>query len=252
MKHHAVLATGLLMLGLTGCMPAAKSPNWTATPGPAGTTSLISATGQPIKMALTPRFAVQEGDVFGGVELVGQMGVWVLRQDRTRADVDGLKVQGRSLREPVNVVMVDLFAKSPQEALLRVTSALDRVGLNPADGYTHGYQAYLNGDFAPEVPAGQTFARGLGTAREERLRLFGPWKYGEGYVFLAGIAAQNVTGQGRSFSDFMVTREDLAEQLNTRTPFRKKGYVDLLSKVDTPRETTADHDGCAVVFVARE
>ena len=101
-------------------------------------------------------------------------------------------------------------------------------------------------------PAGQAFAKGIGSAREERLRLFGPWKTGDGYVFLAGIAAQNVTGQGRIFSDFMVTREATADALNSRTPFRKKGYVDLLSKVDTARETTADHDGCAVLLVARE
>ena len=257
----SLLALPLLALGLTltACAPAtgtaprtgASTPAQPLTPTPLPSTPLISATGQPIRMALTPTFADQPGDVFRGMEQVGDPGLWVLR-GRTRADVDGLKVEGRSLREPVNVVLIDLFAKTPQDALLRATAALDAVGLKPSDRYTHGYQAYLSGTFQPEVPAGQVFARGIGSAREERLRLFGPWKSGDGYVFLAGIAAQNVTGQGRTFSDFMVTREATADALSSRTAFKKKGYVDLLSKVDTARETTADHDGCAVVLVARE
>lgn len=247
-KASLVLPLLALGLGLTACAPTTQGTS------PAATTQgqpLISATGQPIRMALTPDFADQPGDVFRGMEQVGDPGLWVLR-GRTRADVDGLRVQGRALREPVNVVLIDLFAKTPQDALLRATAALDAVGLKPSDRYTHGYQAYLNGTFQPEVPAGQAFARGVGSAREERLRLFGPWKSGDGYVFLAGIAAQNVTRQGRTFSDFMVTREATADALNSRTVFKKKGYVDLLSKVDTPRETTADHDGCAVILVARE
>lgn len=245
-----LLACGLV---LTACAPTTQASTRTeAAPATAQANKpLISATGQPIHMALTPTFADQPGDVFKGLEQVGDPGVWVLR-DRTRADVDGLKVEGRALREPINVVLIDLFAKTPQDALLRATAALDAAGLKPSDRYPHGYQAYLNGTFQPQVPAGQAFAKGVGSAREERLRLFGPWKTGDGYVFLAGIAAQNVTGQGRTFSDFMVTREATADALNNRTPFRKKGYVDLLSKVDTARETTADHDGCAVVLVARE
>ena len=46
--------------------------------------------------------------------------------------------------------------------------------------------------------------------------------------------------------------EDLANELNARTPFKRAGYVDLGSRLDTPTETTGDHDGRAVLLVAGE
>ena len=70
-----------------------------------------------------------------------------------------------------------------------------------------------------------------------------------GEAVAAAVATENTGG---AFQDFMVAREALADALNGKTTFRKKGYVDLLGKVETPTETTADHDGCAVVLVARE
>lgn len=34
--------------------------------------------------------------------------------------------------------------------------------------------------------------------------------------------------------------------------FYKAGYIELGSRLDTPRETTADHDGRAVLMVATQ
>lgn len=75
---------------------------------------------------------------------------------------------------------------------------------------------------------------------------------GDGYVFFVGIVVQNVIGQGCIFSDFMVICEVIVDVLNNCMFFWKKGYVDLLSKVDIVCEIIVDYDGCVVVFVVCE
>lgn len=211
-------------------------------PGAQAAAPLVSATGQPIQMALTPTFREQPGDVFPSLEEVGPFGLWLLNADRTRAAYAPTASRAQAVRRPMNVVLVDKFSTSPEAATTHVTAALGAAGYTAQPGQGGPYQAFVAGEFRPAFP--QVYARA-----GQRLHLFGPWKTAGGFVFAAAVATENAGG---AFQDFMVAREALADALNGKTAFRKKGYVDLLGKVETPTETTADHDGCAVVLVARE
>lgn len=236
--HTAATPPGTVESG-PGLHAVFLNPAPTAAPAAA---PLISATGQPIQMALTPTFQDQPGDVFPGLEEVGPFGLWLLSADRTRAAYAPTAGRAQAVRRPMNVVLVDKFAATPDTATTRVTAALGAAGYAAQPGQSAPYQAFAAGEFRTAWP--QVYA-----SAGQRLHLFGPWKTAGGFVFAAAVATENTGG---AFQDFMVAREALADALNGKTTFRKKGYVDLLGKVETPTETTADHDGCAVVLVARE
>lgn len=202
-------------------------------------------------------FAPAPGEIFKGIDDVGDMGLWMITKDLKNATWLGEKYKGRTLREPVNVILIDKFAPTPEAATARMLESMNKAGYGPKNGHSTGYSGYLNGRLYAQYPQGdgEAFSDGNWWQSNNHGRMFGPVKTSGGYVFIGAISGEDFRlfpTPGHSFNNFMIAREDFADKLTGNTVFKKKGYIDFKGKIDTATETTADHDGCAVILVARE
>ncbi|MGM9322894.1 hypothetical protein [Deinococcus aquaticus] len=211
------------------------------------------------------------GDVFRDVPDVGDLGLWLLTGSPgaplKRAVWNGEPYQGRTLREPINLILIDRFARTPEQATARMNAALAAAGFTPTGGFGSGpggYHALLNGELRAQHPAtpGQAYSDGPPGAYNHHGVTFGPYRVGGSFVFTGAFngadhrpdqTGATPAGAGTQvFNNYMVARESLAAALDRSSVFHKKGYFDLQAIIDTPTETTADSDGCAVVLVARD
>ncbi|PNY80168.1 hypothetical protein [Deinococcus koreensis] len=212
---------------------------------------------QPAPLPDPAAFRPAPGDT-RAVPEVGEMGRWMITRNLQNATWLGEKVQGRTLREPVNVVLIDRVAQTPAEAGARLQAAMLGAGYPPRNMHSDGYWGLLNGELRPQLPAsgrGEAFSDGPWYGSNNHGRAFGPWKTAGGYVFTAAFSREDfrlLPRPGHTYNSFQAAREDLANRLTTRTFYRKVGYIELGSRLDTPGETTADHDGRAVLMVATQ
>ncbi|UQN06445.1 hypothetical protein [Deinococcus sp. QL22] len=202
-------------------------------------------------------FAPAPGEIFKGIDDVGDMGLWMITKDLKNATWLGEKYKGRTLREPVNVILIDKFAATPEAATARMLDSMNKAGYGPKNGHSTGYSGYLNGRLYAQYPQGdgEAFSDGNWWQSNNHGRMFGPVKTSGGYVFIGAVSGEDFRlfpNPGHPFNNFMIAREDFADKLTANTVFKKKGYIDFKGKIDTATETTADHDGCAVILVARE
>lgn len=186
---------------------------------------------------------------------LGEVGRWMITKDLVPATWLGEKVGGRTLREPVNVLLIDRAARSPEEATRRLLAAMGAAGYGPRRGHSTGYFGEVGGRLYPMLPtgAGEAFSDGPFWLPNNHGRVFGPVPLARGYAFTGAFSLEGVQVFPRPahvYRSFQVAREDLADRLNSRTTFRRAGYVDMGSRLDTPTETTGDHDGRAVLLVA--
>ncbi|CAM4424680.1 hypothetical protein [Deinococcus marmoris] len=202
-------------------------------------------------------FRAAPGDVVQKIDGVGDLGRWMITKNLENATWLGEKVGGRTLREPINVVMIDSIARSPEDATRRMLDAMNKAGYGPKNMHSDGYYGYLNGELKPQFPQGKglAFSDGPWYDSNNHGRVFGPFEMSGKTVFIASFSREDfrwLPRPGHPYNSFQVAREDLSKQLAARTVYQPQGFIDLDSALDTPTETTGDHDGRALLLVAQE
>jgi hypothetical protein len=188
---------------------------------------------------------------------LGEVGRWMITKDLVPATWLGENLGGRTLREPVNVLLVDRVARTPQEATARLLTAMRAAGYPPRGGHSTGYFGEVGGRLSPMLPTGQgeAFSDAPFCVPNNHGRMFGPVAVEGGFAFAGAFSLEGIRllpRPGHPYRSFEVSREDLADRLSARSAFKRAGYVDMGSRLDTPTETTGDHDGRAVLLVAGE
>ncbi|QFP75589.1 hypothetical protein [Deinococcus sp. AJ005] len=229
-----LLSLCALTLTLAACAPAQTGP----LPDPAS-------------------FRAAPDDVVQKIDGVGDLGRWMITKNLENATWLGEKVGGRTLREPINVVMVDPIAKTPEDATRRMLDAMNKAGYGPKNMHSDGYYGLLNGQLKGQFPQGKglAFSDGPWYDANNHGRVFGPFDMSGKTIFIASFSRENfrwLPTPGHPYSSFQVAREDLSKQLAAKTIFKPQGYLNLDSALDTPTETTGDHDGRALLLVAQE
>lgn len=186
---------------------------------------------------------------------VGEVGRWMIAPDLRPATWLGEKVGGRTLREPVNVLLLDRVSRSPEEALTRLLSAMSEAGYSPKGGHSTGYFGEVGGRLFSIQPTGkgEAFSDRPFWLPNNHGRVFGPVPVEGGYAWTGAFSREGVRllpRPGHPYLSFQIAREDLADQLSAGSLFKRAGYVDMSSRLDSPTETTGDHDGRAVLLVA--
>lgn len=239
LKHGRVLFLLALVAAstalLAACAPSAAVPAVAAPlPGPA---------------------TYRQADAPATVPGVGEVGRWMITGNLVPATWLGQKLGGRTLREPVNVLFVDRAARTAAEATARLLAAVTRAGYGPRGGHSGGYFGEVNGQLYPMLPRGQgeAFSDGPAWLPNNHGRVFGPVAVEGGFAFAGAFSLEGVRLLPRPahvYRSFQASRENLADRLAARTVYRRAGYVEMGSRLDTPAETTGDHDGRAVLLVA--
>lgn len=184
------------------------------------------------------------------------IGKWMLGRDGSPADWLGVVLDGKRLREPINVIIVDEGASSAEAAKARLLSAAAAAGYPIRMGHSTGYHGYLGGQLYAQMPSGwdDAFSNELFEVSNNHGRIFGPHRIASGYVLVGAFSREEVVPfrwPAHRYASFNQARDDFARRLDQSSPYKLIGSVDLENAIrDDPQTTTGDHDGRAVLVRA--
>ena len=215
----------------------------------------IGAAQPPSAIAGSPvcGFASWEGLRSGSSLSVGK---WLLLENGEPAHWLGRKHQGRSLLEPINVIVYDPFAASAEEAEDKLIGASRRGGYAKRLGHSAAYCGYIEsaryGQIAARLPA--AFADRSCFRANNHGRLIGPSLWNGGFVFIGAFSRERfrlLPTVAHLFLSFGEARDDFCTRLASSGLYAIAGRIDLGNSLDMEQATTADHDGMAIVLEAR-
>jgi hypothetical protein len=182
------------------------------------------------------------------------LGKWMLDHTASPAHWLGEIYQGKKLREPINVVIVDSHAKSADDAKERIVAASARAGYPIRIGHSSGYQALIAGESHHQIPIGwdDAFSNHFFGVTNNHGRIFGPFQHGQSFVLIGAFSREEVSllhWPEHRYASFNKARDEYAVNLDSQTEFKLTGHLDMHNAiVDDPNVTTGDHDGKAVVL----
>lgn len=182
------------------------------------------------------------------------IGKWMLTAQGVPSDWLGEIYRGKTLREPINVIIVDAGASSPHEATARLIAAAAKAGYPIRLGHSTGYQAAIGERLYAQLPKGwdDAFSNDIFEINNNHGRVFGPHLFGQSYVFTAAFSREQVDPfrwPGHRFASFNQARDDFSQKLSGHTDYKASGMVGLDNALtDNADLTTGDHDGRAAVL----
>jgi hypothetical protein len=184
------------------------------------------------------------------------IGKWMLTAQGVPSDWLGEVYQGKILREPINVIIVDEAAASRDDAVARLLRAAAEAGYPVRLGHSAGYQAVIGGELYAQLPKGwdDAFSNEVFELSNNHGRIFGPYQMGQAYLFTGAFSRERVDPfrwPGHRYASFNQARDDFAQRLNRNSSYETSGTTRLDNTLaDDPRLTTGDHDGKAVILRA--
>jgi hypothetical protein len=185
-----------------------------------------------------------------------EFGKWMLDRSGSPAHWLGEIYDGKKLREPINVVLVDTHATSVEDAKARVVEASAKAGYTIRMGHSTGYRALIAGEPHEQLPTGwdDAFSNHLFEVTNNHGRIFGPFQQGSFYFFIGAFSREQVSllhWPEHRYASFTKARDEYAASLDRQTGFKVAGFLEMQnSLIDDPSITTGDHDGRAVVLCA--
>jgi hypothetical protein len=181
------------------------------------------------------------------------IGKWMLTAQSVPSDWLGEIYEGKNLREPINVIILDEGASSAEDAKARLLAAAAHAGYPIRFGHSTGYQGSIGGRLYAQLPQGRddAFSNDIFEVSNNHGRIFGPHQLGQGYVFAGAFSREEIDPLRdplHSYNSFNRARDDFTQRLDRSTDFKVSRFVDLGNAlIGDPKLTTGDHDGIAVV-----
>jgi len=182
------------------------------------------------------------------------IGKWMYDARHEPAHWLGELHQGKSLREPINILILDTVAQSADEARERLQHQCAVAGYAIRGGHSTGYQGYIGGAFYEQLPEGKhtAFANQPFELGNDHGRLFGPLQFRNAWLFLGAFSRESLDPLDRvkhRYVSFNRARDHFAQHLDTRTNFKISAFVNLDNAlINDAACTTGDHDGVAVLL----
>jgi hypothetical protein len=182
------------------------------------------------------------------------IGKWMLTAQGAPSDWLGEIYQGKVLREPINVILIDEGAVSREDAIARLLAAAAQAGYPVRLGHSAGYQAMIGGQLYAQLPKGwdDAFSDEVFELSNDHGRIFGPHRLEQSYLFTGAFSRERVDllrWPGHRYASFNQARDDFAQRLDRDTVYKRAGIVQLDNDLpNDPKLTTGDHDGRAVIL----
>jgi hypothetical protein len=190
------------------------------------------------------------------LESLPRIGLWMLDGAGGVAHWLGESIKGRTLQEPINLVIVDSISKTKQEALARLVAACEKSEFEKRSGHSSGYSAYIGGELYSQIPSEKMTAYSDGPFEfsNNHGRLFGPAAWGSGFVFIGAFSREHtnlMTRVKHLFSSFTMARDAFARAMERSGHYEIAGFLPLGNAIVASTEfTTGDHDGVAILLMA--
>jgi len=184
------------------------------------------------------------------------IGKWMLTAQGVPSNWLGEIYQGKLLREPINVIIIDEAAVSREDAIARLLAAAAQAGYPVRLGHSTGYQAMIGRQLYQQLPKGwdDALSDEVFELSNNHGRIFGPHKLERSYLFTGAFSRERIDPfrwPGHRYASFNQAREDFARRLDRGTAYKAAGSVPLDNALkDDLKVTTGDHDGMAVVLRA--
>ncbi len=186
----------------------------------------------------------------------GDIGKWMLRADQQIANYGGQQYGGRSLLEPVNVIIVDSGATTATQATRKLNAAMFWAGFPAQLIHSTGFQSEIDDVMYGQQPSGPLagYSDNFFVLPNNHGRIFGPdpVETSSGYVW-SGAFSTETFGlynflPAHTYVSSDMARTALAIRLIRSGQATFVGMVPLDNSYNTGSTTTGDHDGYAVVL----
>jgi len=183
-----------------------------------------------------------------------EIGKWMISPDLSWAHWMGEMADGKAIREPINVIIIDPFARSADAALRRLVAACKTAGFERRLGHSSGYWGWLGGRLFPQYPTGggHAFSDEPFEFNNNHGRVFGPLAFRGRYYFIAALSREKAapaSHEKHEFVSFDQARDRFAQALVRKAGWRIVAFVGLGNALlDDPQVGTCDHDGVAVAL----
>lgn len=197
--------------------------------------------------------AVESEDVIKPPNLP-PLGKWMYNSDKKYSEWLGENLNGKSLREPINLVLVDSISKSAEDAKTFLINNFKLAGFDVRAGHSSGYFGFIENTQYPQLPdkPNHAFSDEPFEKDNNHGRVFGPCVINGVYYFTAAFSREKVVVNIpiHKFESFVAARNKIAENLNAESKYKVAGKVDMQNRLETDKITTGDHDGRAILLSA--
>jgi PE family len=212
------------------------------------------AAGNPATASTDPTPADQATTEYG------RIGKWMLESDGEISTWGGQPYGGKTLLEPVNVIIVDPTSTSPQQATVRLNEAMFWSGFPAQPIHSGGFQGTIDGVTYGQRPVLPLlgYSDNFFLLDNDHGRIFGPdpMETSAGYVWTGSFSTEEFaiydSLPAHAYVSSNTARTALAMRLIMSGQATYGGMVPLDNSYETDSTfTTGDHDGYAVVLVLR-
>ncbi len=182
------------------------------------------------------------------------IGKWMIAPSGRPADWIGIKYKGKEMREPINIVIIDVKSKTAEDSIARISGYCEKAGYKDRKGHSSGYSGYIGGSVCSQLPRenDHAFSNGPYELSNNHGRMFGPYKSGGKFYFIGAFSREVVgrVGMGltHKYGSFMKAQKDFVKQAARKTELKVVTEIFLDNAFSGGMLTTGDHDGYAVVL----
>ena len=183
-----------------------------------------------------------------------QIGRWLLTGREVPANWLGQKFQGKMMREPINVILVDEVAATPDAAVQYLLESCEAIGYLSRPGHSSDYRGQIGNVIYPQLPQEENhaFSNAMYIFPNNHGRIFGPHFFFFRYYFAGALSREsiNLFSEVRHvYASFEKAKQDFAVRMKAGGRYSVVGAV-AMENVFLPSEsmTTGDHDGTAVLL----
>ena len=183
-----------------------------------------------------------------------QIGRWLLTGREVPANWLGQKFQGKMMREPINVILVDEVAATPDAAVQYLLESCEAIGYLSRPGHSSDYRGQIGNVIYSQLPQEENhaFSNAMYILPNNHGRIFGPHFFAGYYYFSGALSREaiNLFAEVRHvYASFEMAKQDFAARMQANGRYFVVGAI-AMENVFLPSEsmTTGDHDGTAVLL----
>ena len=183
-----------------------------------------------------------------------QIGRWLLTGREVPANWLGQKFQGKMMREPINVILVDEVAATPDAAVQYLLESCEAIGYLSRPGHSSDYRGQIGNVIYSQLPQEENhaFSNAMYIFPNNHGRIFGPHFFAGYYYFSGALSREaiNLFAEVRHvYASFEMAKQDFVARMQASGRYFVVGAI-AMENVFLPSEsmTTGDHDGTAVLL----
>jgi len=160
------------------------------------------------------------------------IGKWMLAPDKLPARWLDAKYYGKSLREPINIIIVDERTSDLNEAKKNLYGACKSAGFEARMGHSSGYSAFIAGSLHPQLPSehNHAFSNEPFELNNNHGRVFGPYLAPGKAIFTAAFSREEINPLEKvkhGYHSFNRARDGFAGEMDRHTCFKIKKFINL-------------------------